>query len=447
MKIDNRLVAKCGNLIVPENRQKQKGNQVKIPFVFVRKPNQDSTQNIILNTTGGPGYATITIGDSVRFNSERLAFGGFLFFDQRGTKNAKPCLDCEGIDEAIKISYRKNQSKDSLVGLAATKCRKKFEQMGIDLSAYNTIESAADINDLRKVLGIQSLTLFGLSYSGGLMLTVAQNHPEGVKSLMLLSPLPSFVNYEEHALFNHNEAINKIFEGIEADSIQNKLYPNLRKGFRDYFTAISDKKFTINYWEKGSADSIKIVYSKNELLDAIFDRMNNNGITLVPAIIHDLIIGKHENHIKNVLDSKFSNNDGLSYGMRLSVYCTEQIAYSNIQLVKKQDEVLPWLAGYPFNNVNHYLCECWKVKPLPKSIKSANYLKIPAIISGGEFDPWTPPFYNTLIKRTMPNAQILMIKNRAHIAGFGPAGTTFLTDFMTNPYQKLVSKNENVVVE
>ena len=443
MKVDAKLKAICGYLVVPENRKKPSGNKVKIPFIFARRPDQDATKNIVLYTTGGPGYATIPVGDSLRFASDRLSFGGFIFFDQRGTKNAIPCLDCEGIDEAIRNSYRLSQSKDSLVGIAVTNCRKKFERNGIDLAAYNTVESAADIADLKKVLKIDSLTLFGVSYSGGLMLTVLRNHPEGIKSLLLNSPLPGYVNYEEHALFNHNEALNEIFENIERDTAQSAQFSNLKQRFREYFTAISGKKFHILYREKEGQQAYNVQYSKNELLDAIFDKMTNGTYKTVPGIIEDLINGNHEQYVKEVLDNKYGGNTSISYGMRLSVYCSEQIAYSNLTRIKDQDEVVPWLAAYPFNSPNHHICDCWRVQSEPSYVKTPVYSTVPALISQGALDPWTRPFYNQLIKRTMPNAQSLLIKDRAHGAGFG----ALLSSFMSDPYKKLISPSDNIKIE
>ena len=444
MKLDTRLKSVCGYLVVPENRNKPNGNKVKIPFVFARRPDQDSSKNITLFTTGGPGYATIPVGDSLTYNSGRLAYGGFILFDQRGTKNAIPCLDCEGVDEAIKNAYLLNRSADSLIAIAVTKCRMKFENMGIDLSAYNTIESAADISDLKETLKIDSLTLFGISYSGGLMLTVARNHPKGIKALLLNSPLPGYVNYEEHALLNHDEALNALFDEVETDSVQNARYPGLRRRFREYFTAISGKSFFIEYQDRETNDKRKIRYTKSELLDAVIDRMSNSEVQTVPAVIEDLVNGQHEKYIQQVLDGKFSGNKNLSYGMRLSVYCSEQIAYSDQYKINEQGKLVPWLAGYPFNNVNHQICDCWNVKPEPQYVKTPVYSNIPALITAGALDPWTRPFYNRLIKRTMPNAQLLFMKDKAHGAGFGNG---LLDAFTTDPYKKLISNSTNVLVE
>jgi pimeloyl-ACP methyl ester carboxylesterase len=443
MKVDPRLKTKCGFLVVPENRNKPNANKVKIPFVFARRPDQDSTTNVTLYTTGGPGYATIPVGDSLTYNSGRLSFGGFILFDQRGTKNAIPCLGCDGIDEAIKNAYLRNQSRDSLLATAVTECRKKFIKQGIDLSAYNTIESAADISDLKQALRIDSLVLFGISYSGGLMLTVVRNHPTGIKSVLLNSPLPGYVNYEEHALFNHDEAINQIFDRLERDSIQNARFPNLKQRFREYFVEIAGRKFSVAFQEKENLPSHRIEYSKNELLDAVFNRMSNSGYQRVPEVIEDLVNRNHDKYIVEVLKGKFSGDKSLSYGMRLSIYCSEQIAYSDLAKVKEQDKILPWLAAYPFNNVNHQICDCWKVKPAPAYIKTPVYSTIPALATAGTLDPWTRPFYNRLIKRTMPNTQILIMKDKAHGAGFGNA----LDKFIANPYSQLSSTSKNVVVE
>ncbi len=114
--------------------------------------------------------------------------------------------------EAIRKSYRENRNKDSLVLIAVKQCRKKFQQQGIDMSAYNSEQSVEDINDLRLALKLDSLTLVGISYSGGLMPATANKHPEAVRALVLNSPLPIFTNYEEESLLNFQEALDQVFE-------------------------------------------------------------------------------------------------------------------------------------------------------------------------------------------------------------------------------------------
>jgi len=446
VKADPRLVLKTGYLVVPENRSKPEGCKVKIPFLFVRRPDQDPRKNITLYTTGGPGYSTTLNIDSISYNSGWLAYGGFIAFDQRGTKRAQPCLDCMEVAAAIKRSYREGKNKDSLVSQAVTECRNRFAKQGVDLSAFNTIESAEDINDLRLALNVDSLNLVGISYSGGLMLTMVRNHPEGVRALLLNSPLPGYVNFEEHALFNINEALEQVFHNCETDSSDTK-YKDLRMKFHQYFSTITGKKYTISYQEKGSNQANSLTYTKNELLDAIIGRMNSRQVSTVPAVMIDLIEGRHDKYVREVFDGYFAGNSSVSLGMRYSVYCSEQISYDDPALEAQQHLVLPWLAGYPFNDVNHVICNCWKVKAEPAVAKQPVYSTVPALISAGDVDPDCRPFYNRLIKRYMPNSQLLIIHNRGHAPGFSVDGTDYVKLFFENPYRKLTSQSKNLIIE
>lgn len=447
IKADPRLILQTGYLVVPENRSKPNGRKVKLPFFFVRRPDQDASKMVSLYMTGGPGYSTIDFIDSISYNSGFLRYGGFIAIDQRGTRKAQPCLECFEVDAAIKQSYRENKNKDSLIRIAARQCREKLLRQGIDLSAYNTTETVEDINDLRLALHIDSLNLVGISYSCGLMMAVAKNHPEAVRALILNSPLPSFTRYEEEAMFNINEALEQVFTNTATDSLDKPAYADLRDHFHQYFTDIQGRKFSIRYLEKGHSDSIDIIYTKNELLDAVLGHMNNAQINAVPAVINDIINGSHQAYIKEVLDGYFTTDTHLSMGMRYSVYCSEQIQYSNPALVKQQDKVLPWLAGYAFNNVDHPVCDCWKVNPAPKTMKDPLYSSVPALISAGDIDRWCRPFYNRLIKRYLPNSQLLILHNKGHGAGFAIDGVSYVDGFISEPYKKLVSQSKNLIVE
>jgi pimeloyl-ACP methyl ester carboxylesterase len=418
---------------------------VKLPFVYVRKTVNEP--NNILFTTGGPGYSTLAGFKELTARSDYFQFGGLIMFDQRGSKRSTPCLECPEVNAAGIKAYRENLSKDSLQLIAVKQCRKRLAAQGIDLSAYNTIESAADINDLRLALQLKPLTLRGISYSGGLMLTVARNHPEGVKSLILSSPLPGYTNYEEEAMFNINEALDQVFKNCEADSADKNTYGNLRERFHQYFAGITGKIFTISYKEKDGSRDLSVNYTKDELLDAILNRLNRWQITTVPFVMNEMIQGRHEVYVKEILDDVFKGDQGLSHGMRYSIYCSEQIAYANEELIKKQDSILPWLAGYAFNNVNHAICDCWKVKPEPAIEKTPVYSTIPALITAGDVDPWCPPFYNRLIKRYMPNSQLMTVHDQGHIPSFFVDGVDYLKLFMDHPYKKIVAASKKVIIE
>ncbi|MGI4735846.1 MAG: alpha/beta fold hydrolase [Janthinobacterium lividum] len=432
---------------MPENRQCPRGRQVKVPFLFVRRPTQSATQHVSLYSTGGPGYSTTANLDSISYQSGLLKYGGVVLFDQRGTRRAQPCLACAEVPEAIKQAYRTGLSPDSLVRLAVTRCRQKLARQGIDLSAYTTRESAEDINDLRRALRLDSLNLLGISYSGGLMLTVLRTHPEAVRCLLLNSPLPSAVNYEEGGLLNINEALEHVFATCAQDSVAQPARAQLGQQFRTYFTAITGKTFTLAYVEPSTRDSIQLKYTKTELLDAIVNRLTQEQVQTVPGVIQDIMQGRHRPYVREQVDQAFAGDPALSLGMRYSVYCSEQLAYADPALEAQQAQILPWLAGYSFNNVTHGICRCWQVKPEPKTAKLPVYSAVPVLLTAGDLDPWCRPFYTQLLQRTLPNSQCLLFRNRGHAPGYSAAGIDYADLFLAHPGQKLQSLSKEVRIE
>ncbi len=447
IKVDPRLVVRYGYLVVPENRRRPQGRQVKVPFLFARRPTQSATRGVCLFSTGGPGYSTTANIDSIGYRSGLLKYGGVLLFDQRGTRRAQPSLDCPEVAQAVQQAYRTGRSRDSLVRRAVMRCRQKFIRQGIDLSAYTTLESAEDINDLRRALRLDSLNLLGISYSGGLMLSVLRAHPEAVRSLVLNSPLPGMVNYEEGALLNVNEALEQVFRACERDSAAPAGYGQLRAQFHAYFTAITGRSFAFTYREPGTSDSLRLVYGKAELLQAIIGRLNSQQAATVPAVIRAIVHGCHQPYVREQVDLAFAGDPALALGMRYSVYCSEQLAYADPTRQRQQETLVPWLAGYPVNNVTREICACWQVKPEPPVVKTPVYAAVPALLTAGGLDPWCRPFYNQLLKRTLPNSQLLLFPARGHAPGYGLDGTDYAELFLAHPYQPLRSTSAKLLIE
>jgi pimeloyl-ACP methyl ester carboxylesterase len=445
-KADSNYKERCAYLIVPENRNRPKGTTIKLPFIVVESNNPSKHPDPVLYTAGGPGASSL---GGVR-NIQRRAFfkdRDYIAFEQRGTYFAQPCLSCDGIGEVIKEAYRKNLPLDSMILEQTKRCRKALVAQGIDISAYNTIENAADIEDLRIALRIDSINLVGISYSGGLMLTVMRNFPQHIRSVTLDSALPGFVNYEEDALFSINEGFNRIFSNCERDSIGKPEYDHLKERFKKYFASIGDKVFTLKYLEKGTKDSITIKYRRSELLDYLVDGLQaNDWLKRMPYIINDVINGDRDGYMKRYFDNIFNAGGGRNtLGMRYSMYCSEQINYANQVLIDKQNEIFPYLANYRFNNVDHPICSCWNVKPIDKVAKTPVYSNIPLLLSSGDTDPYCRPFYNDIIHHFTPNSQRLLFTDKSH----GPllntkVGDELLSTFLSDPYKKIVPDGKMV---
>jgi pimeloyl-ACP methyl ester carboxylesterase len=443
IKVDSSFKTRCGYLIVPENRGKMNGKMIKLPFILVESKNPHKKKDPILFTAGGPGGSSLGWVTGATRHSV-IADRDCIAFEQRGTRYALPNLWSSELDDAIKESYRKNLDKDSMVLEGVRRYKKALEAGGIDLSGYNTDETVADIQDLLTALQIDSVNLVGGSYSGGLMLAVLQKDPSRIRSLILDSPLPTFVHIDEDEPANFNEALDVLFLHVEKDSIGKTLYENLKEKFKAYFTSIGGKSFYIPYLEKGTTDSLNIEYTRNDLLDVIENRLfDPSQIKDVPYIITEMIKGHHRPYIEDRLDGIFQNGDAPS-GMRISVYCADQAAYNNQEVIRQLHQAYPYMAGYHINDVYKSMCDCWLVPPIRPQTKQPFYSDKPALLSDGEMDNACRPLYIDMIHHYMPNSQRLLVINRSHMTGSKEMGD-LIQQFLDNPYKKIVSNNKDII--
>ncbi len=431
-KADDSHKTHCGNLVVPESRLHPQSGVIKLPFIYVESSNPAKKPDPVLYTGGGPGVSSLHPVTSIAGRS-LLKDRDYIAFEQRGTHYASPNLECQGSGQAVQEAYLNHRSVDEAVLETVRQCHKKLLQQGVDLSAYNTDESAADIEDLRRLLGIDSLDLMGISYSGGLMMTVLQKYPRHIRSLVLDSPLPEFVNIDEQELANFNEALTAVLDSSGG---------GLTARFRSYFGGLDGKVFSIKYRLKDGT-VVTLDYGRSELLAILHNKVEDyDGIKELPQIVSDMIGGQQERYIKEYFDGVFSANGAIS-GMRLSVYCSDKMAFEDPAIIQQQDDTMPWLAGFHVNDVYGKLCESWPVKPIDVTTKRPFYSNVPALLGAGGLDDACRPLYNDMIHHYLPNSQRLLFAKRQHAPLLNSnEGDVYIGEFLNNPSEQLAGQED-----
>ncbi|HEX2846134.1 MAG TPA: alpha/beta fold hydrolase [Chitinophagaceae bacterium] len=444
VKVDSNYSNQCGYLIVPENRKKANGKTIKLPFIIAKSNNPDKRKDPLLFTAGGPGGSSL---DWITGVGKRGIIDNrdCIAFEQRGTHYAIPDLWSNELSDAIRDSYRNNLSKDSMVLEGVKRYKKALVKKGIDLAGYNTDETVSDIHDLLSVLQIDSVNLFGGSYSGGLMLAVLQKDPSRIRSLILDSPLPTFIPIDEDEPANFNEALQVLFDHCDKDSTNKELYGNLKEKFRQYFSSIENKTFYFPYKEKDATTALNIQYTRSDLLNIVVNAFyDQSHIKDIPYLITQLIGGNHELYIKGMMDQVLHRNIGPS-GMRISVYCADQTAYHDEAILKQLYGPYPFMKGYHINDVYREMCDCWQVPPINAQTKKPFYSDKPVLLADGEMDPACRPLYIDMIRHYMPNSQRLLFINRSHMVLGGPVGNAIMKKFLDDPFEKIRRDEKNII--
>lgn len=184
---DGRTVdAETGRFRVPENRDRPGGRTIGL--AFVRFPSTNPTPGPpIVYLAGGPGGSGTDAAKGSRFDlfQELRSVADVIAFDQRGTGLSDRLPDCP--DQAVlPLSVLGSREAYAAVWTETTRaCAAHWRRLGVDLAAYNTEESADDLEALRQALGADQISLWAISYGTHLALSTIRRHPDAVARAVL----------------------------------------------------------------------------------------------------------------------------------------------------------------------------------------------------------------------------------------------------------------------
>lgn len=162
----------CETLTVPLDRSGQVPGSVQL-LVERRAASQPPSLGALVVLAGGPGQAATPIIDPIQRALEpALRRHDLVVFDQRGTGASDP-LSCPAIDNATTFA---------MLDPAVEACA---NQLGARRAFYTSRDSADDLDAVRQALGLDKISLFGVSYGTFAALTYARRYPAHVESLVL----------------------------------------------------------------------------------------------------------------------------------------------------------------------------------------------------------------------------------------------------------------------
>lgn len=422
----------CGYLIVPEDRTIKNNKTIKLPIAILKSDNPNPQPDPVLRTLGGPGGSSLRMVTGRRF-SPWLKERDMIIFEQRGTKYSQPALECPEVSEA-KINSAKTQlnpKKAKEQELKAVKvCRDRLTKEGINLAAYNSTQSAADIEDLRQVLKLEKINLYGVSYSARLMLNVMRDFPNGIRSVVLESTMPLEINYDEVGVTEIVRSLDLFFGKCKADSDCKAAFPNLEARFYDLV-----KKTNVEPIIFGVKENISVKLDGNDLVTWLVDyslSADGNTISEAPLKIQAVINGDYT-PLKDYAESKLQP-DFYSLGMRYSVWCKEEIPFENRSKIAAQSNLFPKLKGYEVQTLPD-VCRIWKLPPAQKIENEPVKSNIPTFIMAGEYDAYTPPEWGKLTAANLKNSFFVEVPWVGHGPGFNSplCVNEMVADFFNQP--------------
>jgi len=434
----------CGYLVVPEDRSDPASGTIRLAVAVFKTNNPNPPSDAVIYLEGGPGGGTLE-GLSLSFESlfaPYVAERDVIAFDQRGVGLSQPALDCP---ELVDLTYEmldKRISVDKNIELsvdAITACGERLQGEGINLDAYNTPESAADVNDLREVLGYEQLDLLGISYGTRLALTIMRDYPDAVRSAIIDSVVP-LQGDKFRDVLSANRAFNALFDACAADADCNTAYPDLKQVFNDTVAQLDADPGSVTVPDLRTAgQAIDAVIDGSGFVSLVFQAMYiQDLLATLPETIYAASNGDLSPLAPALFVQLFSLSQ-ISEGMFYAVNCNDEFSFGTPESIQAiLDQTPPELVGFArialTDPAQLTLCESLGTgTPDPKE-NQAVVSDIPTLVLAGEFDPITPPSNAQEAAATLSNSYFYEFPGLTHGVTPSNACTQGITvDFIDDP--------------
>ena len=439
----------CGDLYVPEDRTQANTGIIRLHVIVFKSTNSNPQPDPVIHLVGGPGGSLLDTADTYleRGGDQILKTRDYILFNQRGTRYAEPFLECPGRTEhewelagqGLSLSELNQRRAKFLLD-----CQDELLKQGINLSAYNSRENAADVEDLRISLGYEQVNLYGISYGSRLALTMMRDNPGGIRSVILDAVLPPQANLNQEIGLNIYRSLNAVFDDCAADSACSAAHPNLEGTF---YRVVDDLNANPAFLEFLQGP---ILLDGHGFLDAILRLLYSiDAIPWIPFLIDEASRGAYpEPSIFAIPD-----RDSQAPGMRYSVWCQEEMTFESLETALALSNGLPSVFRDTFiDTYDWVVCDSWQAGAADPIENEAVASDIPTLIFAGRYDPITPPEWARLAAKTLPNHFIYPFSNAAHgVMRSNPCaleiGLQFLDDPTKEPDSSCVAELPSIVFE
>lgn len=204
-----------GVFFVPENRSKPNSRTIAIDYVRFHAKEKKGPPVFLL--PGGPGNTYIGKKPGVwkaPYIEKLRVFSDVVFVNQRGYNPRRRDILGSWRKETPNLSWSL-EDRVSDYKTFAQQATDGFKNSDVDLSGYNIIECAADVDDLRKALGYDKIMLMGQSFGSQWCFAVMRKHSEIVERAILtgVEPLNNAYDMPSHVM----NAVRRIWKHLDND--------------------------------------------------------------------------------------------------------------------------------------------------------------------------------------------------------------------------------------
>jgi pimeloyl-ACP methyl ester carboxylesterase len=372
-----------GSFQVPENRADPASRMLTIRYVRFRGTSPKPGSPIVY-LSGGPGGSGIETAKHNRFPlfMAMRQFGDVIALDQRGTgasddtpvcaPKSAPSDSRQFTDGAFAAAYR----------AAALECAAFWRAKGIDLRGYTTVESARDLDALRRHLGADKISLWGISYGTHLSLAALKLMDDRLDRVVMASAegLDQTVKLPART----DAYFDRLQAAVDTDPRAKAAYPDIKALIRRVHQGLHDKPVPLTLKGPDGKDAEVLLQRRNLQMIEAGAIADPEGAVMMLSIYRAADAGDYQ-PLAAVMQRFFAPGEPLKLqAMPLAMDVASGIGDEMLALVQRQAKTA--LLGDTLNFPMPQLRAAFPELDLGDDFRKAPISHVPTLLLSGTLD-------------------------------------------------------------
>ena len=267
--------ARCGTLVVPEDRLTGKGRTIPVRFVVIPATGPDKAPDPVVWFAGGPGGSAVdSIPGELSSLGDLSLHRDIVFIEQRSTGSSNP-LNCPDFPGTLADKAALRASVESCLA-----------HLHGDLRFYTTAMYADDVNQVLADLHYATANFVGISYGTIVEQVFLLRHPGRVRTLTMISGSPLDIPVYQHAPGNSQQALDYVFGLCQSEPACHRAFPRLAADWAALWASVGKSPVVIPAAQSPTRSTLRL--DQDWFAGKVYDALYTGNIGSLPLIVHTL---------------------------------------------------------------------------------------------------------------------------------------------------------------
>ena len=405
-----------GRLMVRENRQNPRSRLIEIAFVKL-KSTAEKPGFPVVYLDGGPGSSAISLArvpDYMNAFQKLREVGDVILLDQRGVGLSRPNLT-RATPEPLPTDIFANKEKaQSEFTKRFRESAEYFKSQGVDLGGYNTLESAHDVDDVRKALGAAKVNLVGFSYGTHLTFATLRYHSPNInRAAVFGSEGP---NHTEKLPSTSDEAVRRLAKIAAADPQIGGKLPDLYATLRRVLARLAKEPVKVTVTDRRANKPVELSINDFGLQFLIrMDLGDTNDLPVFPAWFYSMDNGDYS-ILARFAERRYNQFGAGAPIMTVLVDNASGATSARRKQIEKESKtsILSDAMNYPSFEIPGIT----DGMDLGDAFRGPLHTDVPTLFVSGDLDNNTQPFQADEIRKTFKTSTHIIVGNAGHESTF-----------------------------